>query len=53
LERIQEGVHRDPGIDAEQVAHAVFSLFAKRLPVGEIDDAKAATPQVLRMFWPG
>jgi uncharacterized protein (DUF2267 family) len=53
LERIQEGVHRDPGIDAEQVAHAVFSLLAKRLPVGEIDDAKAATPQALRMFWPG
>lgn len=53
LERIQEGVHRDPGIDAEQVAHAVFSLLAERLPVGEIDDAKAATPQALRMFWPG
>jgi uncharacterized protein (DUF2267 family) len=53
LERIQEGVHRDPGIDAEQVAHTVFSLLAERLPVGEIDDAKAATPQALRMFWPG
>jgi uncharacterized protein (DUF2267 family) len=52
LERIQEGVHRDPGIDAEQVAHAVFSLLANRLPMGEIDDAKAATPQALRMFWP-
>jgi uncharacterized protein (DUF2267 family) len=52
LERIQEGVHRDPGIDAEQVAHAVFSLLAQRLPAGEIDDAKAATPQALRMFWP-
>jgi uncharacterized protein (DUF2267 family) len=52
LERIQEGLHRDPGIDAEQVAHAVFSLLANRLPVGEIDDAKAATPQALRMFWP-
>jgi uncharacterized protein (DUF2267 family) len=52
LERIQEGVHRDPGIDAEQVAHAVFSLLAERLPSGEIEDAKAATPEALRMFWP-
>ena len=52
LERIQEGVHRDPGIDAEQVAHAVFSLLAQRLPAGEIEDAKAATPSALRMFWP-
>ena len=53
LERIQEGVHRDPGIDAEQVAHAVFSLLVERLPAGELEDAKAATPQALRMFWPG
>ena len=27
FERIQEGVHRDPGIDAEQVAHAVFCFL--------------------------
>jgi uncharacterized protein (DUF2267 family) len=37
LERIQERMHRDPGIDAEQVAHAVFSLLAKRLPVGDCE----------------
>ena len=53
LERIQEGVHRDPGIDAEQVTQSVFSLLAERLPAGELEDAKAATPQALRMFWPG
>jgi len=52
LERIQEGIHRDPGIDAEQVAHVVFSLLAERLPAGELEDAKAATPSALRMFWP-
>jgi uncharacterized protein (DUF2267 family) len=52
VERIQEGVHRDPGIDAEGVAHAVFALLAERLPSGEIEDAKAATPEALRMFWP-
>lgn len=52
VERIQEGVHRDPGIDAEEVAHAVFSLLAERLPAGEVEDARAATPHELRMFWP-
>jgi len=53
LGALQEGVHRDPGIDAEQVAHAVFSLLVERLPAGELEDAKAATPQALGMFWPG
>ena len=52
VERIQEGVHRDPGIDADEVAHAVLSLLADRLPAGELEDAKAATPTALRMFWP-
>jgi uncharacterized protein (DUF2267 family) len=52
LERIHEAVHRDAGIDAEQVAHAVFALLAARLPPGELEDAKAATPQPLRSLWP-
>lgn len=52
VERIQDGVHRDPGIDAEEVAQAVFALLADRLPAGELEDAKAATPTALRMFWP-
>lgn len=53
LDRIHEAVHRDPGIDAEQVAHAVFALLAARLPAAEIEDAKAATPKALRPLWPG
>lgn len=52
LDRIHEAVHRDPGIDAEQVAHAVFALLAARLPAAEIEDAKAATPKALRPLWP-
>lgn len=52
IERIQEGVHRNPRIDAEEVASAVFSLLAARLPGAELEDAKAATPSALRMFWP-
>lgn len=52
LERIHDGVHRDPGIDAEEVARAVFALLAARLPAAEVEDAKAATPAVLHNLWP-
>jgi uncharacterized protein (DUF2267 family) len=52
LERIHDGVHRDPGVDTEQVARGVFALLAARLPAAEIEDAKAATPSVLHNLWP-
>jgi uncharacterized protein (DUF2267 family) len=52
LERIREGVHRDPGIDAERVAHAALALLAARLPASELEDVRAVTPKALRGFWP-
>ncbi len=52
LERIHDGVHQEPGIDTEQVAHAVFALLAERLPPAELEAAKAVTPEALRHFWP-
>ncbi|MBW8269287.1 DUF2267 domain-containing protein [Caldovatus aquaticus] len=52
LERIREGVHRDPAVDAEQVARALLALLAARLPPAEIEDAKAVTPAELRGLWP-
>jgi uncharacterized protein (DUF2267 family) len=52
LERIHDGVHRDPGIDAEEVARAVFALLAARMPAAELEDAKAATPKALHNLWP-
>ena len=52
LERIREGVHHDPGIDAEQVARAVLALLAERLPASELEDVKAVTPKALRSLWP-
>jgi hypothetical protein len=39
-------VHREPGIDAEQVA--VLALLAARLPAAELENVKAATPEELR-----
>ena len=52
LERIFDGVHRDPGIDVEEAARVVFAALAARLPAGELEDAKAATPQPLHYLWP-
>ena len=52
LERIHDGVHRDPGVNAEEVARAVFALLAARLPAAEVEDAKAATPKSLHNLWP-
>lgn len=52
LERIRDSVHRDPGIDADQVAQAVFALLAAHLPAAELEDVKAVTPKELRSFWP-
>lgn len=52
LERIHDGLQRDPGVDAEQVARCVFALLAARLPAAELEDAKAATPSALHNLWP-
>ena len=52
LERVHDGVHRDPAVDAEQLARAVFALLAARLPAAELEDAKAATPKPLHNLWP-
>jgi uncharacterized protein (DUF2267 family) len=52
LGRIHDGLHRDPGVDPEQVARAIFSLLTARLPAAEVEDAKAATPRGLHNLWP-
>jgi uncharacterized protein (DUF2267 family) len=52
LERIHDGVHRDPAVDAEQVARAVLALLAARLPAAEVEEAKTATPRELHNMWP-
>jgi uncharacterized protein (DUF2267 family) len=52
VERIHASMHRDPAVDAEQVARAVLALLAARLPAAEIEDAKAATPKPLHNLWP-
>jgi uncharacterized protein (DUF2267 family) len=52
LERILEGLHRDPGVDAEHVARTVLALLADRIPATELEDVRAVTPKALRGLWP-
>ena len=52
LERVREGVHRDPPVDAEPVAKAVLAQIAEHLPASELEDVRAVTPNALRAFWP-
>ena len=52
LERIHDGLHRDPGVDSDQVARCLFALLAERLPSAELEDVKAATPRELHNLWP-
>lgn len=52
LERVHAGVHRDPGIDAEQVIRSVFALLTERISDVEVQDVKAVLPEALRGLWP-
>jgi len=52
LHALRDCLHRDPGVDAEQVARAMFALLAERLPPTEVEDAKASTPHELHNLWP-
>ncbi|MER8880810.1 DUF2267 domain-containing protein [Mesorhizobium sp. M0684] len=52
LDRIHDGVHRDPAVDPEEVARSVLGQFADRLSTAEMEEAKATTPRVLHDLWP-
>ena len=52
LERLHEGVGRDPGIDSDQLARAFFALLVDKLSSADNENARAATPIALHVFWP-
>ncbi|RWG49655.1 MAG: DUF2267 domain-containing protein [Mesorhizobium sp.] len=52
LDRIHDGVHRDPAVDPEEVARSVLGQLADRLSAAEVEEAKAATPKPLHDLWP-
>lgn len=52
IQRVHEGVHRDPAIDAEQVMRAVCALLEDSIPESEIEDVKQVIGAPLRHLWP-
>jgi uncharacterized protein (DUF2267 family) len=52
LARIEEEFRGDDDIDPEQVARAVFTVLARRVSDGEIEDVKHVLPAEIRHLWP-
>ena len=52
LAQIERQFKSDDGIDPERVAHAVFTVLAKRVTDGEIEDVKHVLPAEIRDLWP-
>lgn len=52
LARIEQQFQGDDRIDPEQVARAVFTVLAKRVSEGEIEDVKHVLPAEIRDLWP-
>ncbi len=52
LSHVKEYFINEPEIDSEKVVRAVFSVFAKRISQGEINDIKGLFPMELQDLWP-
>ncbi|HEU4643511.1 MAG TPA: DUF2267 domain-containing protein [Gemmatimonadaceae bacterium] len=52
LAHIAEQFGRDVPIDPEQVARAAFTVLARRVTDGEIEDVKHVLPSEIRDLWP-
>ena len=49
---IRAHCHKDPRINAEEVAWAVFKVLAHFISVGEIQDIQHSFPKELNELWP-
>jgi uncharacterized protein (DUF2267 family) len=52
LARIEQEFRGDDHLDSERVARAVFTVLAKRVTEGEIEDVKHVLPAEIRELWP-
>ncbi|MFB3925652.1 MAG: DUF2267 domain-containing protein [Syntrophales bacterium] len=52
LDQIAEYFPRDPEMDPERVARAVFSVLGKRISGDGIDEIKSMLPRDIRELWP-
>jgi uncharacterized protein (DUF2267 family) len=51
LATVADHFPKDPEIDAERIARAVFSVLSDHLPGGEIEKIINVLPKQLRQFW--
>lgn len=51
LAHVKQYFVRDPEVDPEAVARAVFKLLSKRISEGEIGDVKQILPEEIRALW--
>jgi uncharacterized protein (DUF2267 family) len=52
LAEVKRQFRREDGIDPKEVARAVFTVLAKRVSEGEIEDVKHILPGRVRALWP-
>jgi uncharacterized protein (DUF2267 family) len=52
LAHIAAAFRRDPQVDAEQVARAVFAVLVEHIDPGQVSKVIAALPHELRELWP-
>jgi uncharacterized protein (DUF2267 family) len=43
---------KNPDVDAEEIARAIFRVLAKHVSKGELDQVRALLPKEIREFWP-
>jgi uncharacterized protein (DUF2267 family) len=53
LAHIVEQFRKDPEVDPERIARAVFSLLNGKITKGEIEDVRHSLPKPIRELWPG
>ncbi|HPL62233.1 MAG: DUF2267 domain-containing protein [Syntrophales bacterium] len=52
LDSLASRLPKDPDLDPERVARAVFSVLSKKISEGEIHDILVTLPKELRELWP-
>jgi uncharacterized protein (DUF2267 family) len=52
IERVESAIGHDPAVDVEKAARGVLAYLSAKLPAGELEELKAASPRVLRPLWP-
>ena len=52
LLRLHEALHRELGIDPEEMVRAVLEVLSERVPPSDLEEIRAACPAPLHGLWP-